>query len=112
MGHVFPHFLNHHPWIKMTQGSFLLLLNYSVKMINLRVFLFIFIGEDITLRVSADEISKSGVCRWSRLQNCFGGHHFLFVLKKGKEDGNHHIRFLVAVQLIGTRNQAKNFSYR
>jgi len=43
------------------------------------------------------------------MQSCYG-HHFLLALEKQiRQDGQ---RFYAVVQLIGSRKQSENFSYR
>ncbi|KAF7989815.1 hypothetical protein HCN44_008489 [Aphidius gifuensis] len=65
-------------------------------------------GEDIVFL--ATDINLPGAVDWVMMQSCFG-HHFMLVLEKQeKYDG--HQQFFAIAQLIGSRKQAENFSYR
>jgi len=57
------------------------------------------------------ETHPKNVKRWVGLQN-FHDHHFFFLVKKERKvhDDGHHDRILVAVQLIGTKEQARKFA--
>jgi hypothetical protein len=58
----------------------------------------------------AKNISLSEARDWAMIQSCFGC-HFLLILQKGRKFfvGQQHL--FVAVQLIGSRKEAENFSY-
>ncbi|KAL1455153.1 hypothetical protein WDU94_009268 [Cyamophila willieti] len=65
-------------------------------------------GEDIVFL--ATDINLPGAVDWVMMQSCFG-HHFMLVLEKQEKfDGHQH--FFAIVQLIGSRKQSENFTYR
>ena len=66
------------------------------------------LGEDIVFL--ATDINLQGAVDWIMMQTCFG-HHFILVLEKQKKSEGNQL-FYTIVQLIGTRKQAENFSYR
>lgn len=68
----------------------------------------IVLGEDIVFL--ATDINLPGAVDWVMMQSCYG-HHFMLVLEKQeKYDG--HQQFFAIAQLIGSRKQAENFSYK
>ncbi|XP_055249474.1 E3 ubiquitin-protein ligase SIAH1-like [Moschus berezovskii] len=58
----------------------------------------------------AVNINHPGTLDWVMIQSCFGFHFILFLEKLESYDG--HQKFFAVVQLIGTREQAENFTYR
>ncbi|KAB0346206.1 hypothetical protein FD755_024149 [Muntiacus reevesi] len=58
----------------------------------------------------AISINISGVLDWLMMQSCFGFHFMIILEKLETYDG--HQKFFAVVQLIGTQEQAKNFTYR
>ncbi|XP_003799917.1 E3 ubiquitin-protein ligase SIAH1-like [Otolemur garnettii] len=81
---VMPHLLQQHAYLKAIQGE-------------KTVFL-------------AMDINVSGAFDWAMMQSCFG-FHFMVVLQK-QENDNGEQQFCAIVQLIGTPQQAENFTYR
>ncbi|XP_077516605.1 E3 ubiquitin-protein ligase Siah1-like [Amblyomma americanum] len=65
-------------------------------------------GEHLAFLMESINIPCSA--SWIVVQSCFG-HHFILVLEK-KERYDGHQQFFADVQLIGSRRQAENFTYR
>ena len=58
----------------------------------------------------AIDINLPGAVDWVMVQSCFDFDFMLVLEKQENQDG--HQQFFAIVQLIGTREQAKNFAYR
>jgi len=78
-----------------------LMQHYNESIITLRGEVVVFLAVNINL---------AGTLEWVMLQSCFG-FHFLLVLEK-LEIYDGHQKFFAVVQLIGTREQAENFTYQ
>lgn len=64
-------------------------------------------GEDIVFL--AIDIHLPGAVDWVMVQSCFDFDFMLVLEKQENQDG--HQQFFAIVQLIGTREQAKNSAY-
>ena len=83
MGAVVPHLTHHHESMTTLQG------------------------EDIVFL--AIDINLPGAVDWMMVQSCFDFDFMLVLEKQENQDG--HQQFFAIVQLIGTREQAKNSAY-
>jgi len=64
-------------------------------------------GEDIVFLATG--IETHGAVDWVMMQSCYG-QNFMLVLEK--QDKNQCTKYYAIVLLIGTKQQAENFSYR
>ena len=80
--------------------------------------LFMFTGDEFLFKIEVGFFLRSKANnrhrRWGRVQNCHD-HYFVFtVTKEGKksDDGHDYDRISAALQFIGSKIEASNFSYR
>ena len=76
--------------------------------------LFKFEGDNYTISLNIEDVQYPGNGDWTTLLYCHGHYFFCIVDKKEMKtsDGCRHDRFWAAVQMLGTRDQTKKFSYK
>lgn len=77
-----------------------------------------FTGDEFLFKIKVGSFlrskSNNRQRRWSRVQNCHD-HDFVFTVtkeRKKSDDGHDYDRISAALQFIGSKIEANNFSYR
>jgi len=86
-------------------------------MANKNGFMIFYAGDQFLFRLGAEFFlpTEGSDRRCVTLTNCHDNHFFSFAVKKERkksDDGRDCDRICAAVQMIGTKSEANNFSYR